>query len=459
MTRINLRLIVTATKLFLLISSATLIASYHTVSGQEHAKYVLTLDKAISIALEQNRDVLIAEQDRYKAEAQIAEARSGAFPQLSFSAQYMRNVELPVIFLPANTPPFNPTGSTISFAIGSNNSYQGGLTLTQALYSRQVGVALDIANTYKDFSESSYASTKQSVVLDVKRTFYSVLLMQKLVEANRQGLDVVKANYENVQALYNHGQAAEFDLLRAEVQVANTEPTVISMENNLVLAVNGLKSLLSIPLDSNIVIEGDFTFEEVPESVLDQGARDAMTANPSLQQLAFQEQMLDQNISIESAAYFPSVYAFGSYQWESQDNTFQLNNYLWAKIVNVGVTLSWNIFDGFKTPARVEQARVDLKKIEYTRLKAQEGIAIQVQSARLKMDEAKRRIQGQEKNIEQAKRAVSIAETRFKSGVGTQLELLDAQVAMTLAETNYAQAIYDYLVAKADWEYAVRREK
>ncbi len=427
--------------------------------AQERPGLVLTLDKAISIALDQNRDVLIANQDRYKAEAQIAEARSGAFPQMSFSAQYMRNIKLPVIFLPANSPPFNPTSSTISFAIGSNNSYQGGLALTQALYSRQVGVALDIANTYKDLSEAGYESVRQNIVLQVKKAFYGVLLMHKLVEANRQGLEVVKANYENVQALYKHGQAAEFDLLRAEVQVANTEPTVISMENNLMLAVNGLKNLLSIPLDSNVIVRGDFTFENVPKQVLDDGARSALTRNPGLRQLAFQETMLDKNIGIEQSGYFPSIYAFGAYQWQSQDNTFQFGNYLWAKIMNVGVTMSWNIFDGLRTPARVEQARVDLKKVRYTRLKAEEGLTIQIQSAMLKMSEAKRRIEGQEKNIEQAKRAVAISETRFKSGVGTQLELLDAQVAMTLAQTNYAQAIYDYLVAKADWDYAVGREK
>ena len=83
----------------------------------------LSLDKAISIALVQNRDVLIADQDRYKADAQIAEARSGAFPQLSFSGQYMRNIQLPVLFLPANTA-FNPTPNVQTFPIGSNNSYQ-----------------------------------------------------------------------------------------------------------------------------------------------------------------------------------------------------------------------------------------------------------------------------------------------------------------------------------------------
>ncbi len=423
--------------------------------AQDKSKLVLTLDNAISIALKENRDVLIADQERYKADAQVAEARSGALPQLSASAQYMRNIKLPVIFLPANSPPFNPTNSVITFPIGSSNSFQWGATLTQALYSRQIGVALEIANAYKSLSEAGYEATRQNIILQVKKAFYGVLLMQKLVQANHQGLDVVRANYENVQALYKHGNAAEFDLLRAEVQVANTEPMVISSENNLMLAVNGLKSLLSLPLDSNVVIEGDFSFAEVPESVLDQGARDALTMNPSIQQLDFQASMLEKNISVEQGGYFPSLFLFGSYQWQTQDNTFQFNNYFWAKIFNVGLTLSWPLFDGLRTPARVEQAEVDLRKIQYTRLKAGEGLIIEIQAARLKMNEARRRIQGQEKNIEEAKKAVSISETRFKNGVGTQLELLDAQAAMTLAQTNYAQAIYDYLVAKAEWDYAV----
>jgi len=88
-------------------------------------------------------------------------------------------------------------------------------------------------------------------------------------------------------------------------------------------------------------------------------------------------------------------------------------------------------------------------------MKAEEGLKIQIQSAELKMAEAKKRIAGQEKNIAQAEKAVRIAQTRFTSGVGTQLELLDSQVAMTRAQTNYAMAIYDYLIAKAEWHYAV----
>ena len=94
-----------------------------------------------------------------------------------------------------------------------------------------------------------------------------------------------------------------------------------------------------------------------------------------------------------------------------------------------------------------------------SRRKLEEGISIQVQQAMMKMEEAKKRITAQQKSLQQADKALKISQTRFKSGVGTQLELIDTQAALTFANTNYAQAIYDYLMAKAEWEYSVSVEE
>jgi outer membrane protein len=415
---------------------------------------VLTLDKAISIALKQNRDVLIAEQDRYRADAQVGEAWAGALPQITINGIYTRNILKPVLFIPPNNP-INPTDKTMTFEIGSTNAYTMSASLSQPLFSRRVGMALQIADTYREMTEQSYQSTSQAVARDVKKTFYLVLLAKKLVEANRQGYDVVKANYENVQAQYRNGTAAEFDLLRAEVQLANTEPLVISAENNLALAINALKNLLAMPIEQEVVLQGDFTYEELPGSTMSEARNNALSTNPLILQLSFQEALLEKNISIERAGYFPSLNLVGGYSWQAQDNTLQFSNYNWAKMLNVGLTLSIPVFDGLRTSNRVQQAEIEREKVFYTRMKAEEGLKIQIQSTELKMAEAKKRIAGQEKNIAQAEKAVRIAQTRFKSGVGTQLELLDSQVAMTRAQTNYAMAIYDYLVAKAEWQYAV----
>ena len=415
---------------------------------------VITLDTAIAMALEQNRDILIADQERHKADAQIGEARSGALPQLWINGSYSRYFLKQVLFLPPNSM-INPTNREQALEIGSDNAYIGTAQISQTLFSRKLGAAMDIAESYHDYSEQAYRGTREDVALQVKKAFYAVLLAEKLVQANRQGLDVVKANFENVQSQFRHGTAAEFDLLRAEVQLANTEPLLTSAENGLLLAGNALKSILALPLETPMKVEGSFTFEEMDSTLFREGRQNAMAANPILTQLSLQESMLEQNISIEKANYWPALGLVGNYQWMTQTNTFKFSNYFWAKMLSVGISIQWSIFDGFRTGARVEQATVDKMKIHYARLKAEEGVKIQIQAAELKMAEARKRIAGQEKNIKQAEKAVQIAQTRYKSGVGTQLELLDTQVAMTRAQTVYAQAIYDFLVARAEWQYAV----
>jgi len=414
---------------------------------------VLSIEQAIAMALHQNRDLMIAGEERVKANAQVGEAKSGAFPQLTASGQYMRYIKKQVMFLPPGNA-INPTDKTLLFEIGSNNAYSGAVQLSQALFSRKVGVALQIAKTYRQLAAESYSAAQQAVVRDTRKAFYQILLAQKLVEANRQGLEVIQANYTNIQAQYRVGAAAEYDLLRAEVQLANTEPLVISAENGYQLAVNTLKNLLAIPLDQPVVIAGELSYEELPAEVAKQAEAQALAVNPAIKQLSLQEQMLDRNISFEKAGNFPTLYAVGSYIWQSQDNTFKFGNYNWANTVNAGVSLSYPLFDGFRTRNRVQQAKVERNKVRYNRLKMEEGLRVQIQAGALRMAEARQRMSGQEKTIEQAQKAVRIAQTRFKSGVGTQLELLDAQVAMTRSQTNYAQALYDYLVSKTEWEFA-----
>jgi outer membrane protein TolC len=421
-------------------------------SGQ--APLVLTLEKAIALALGQNRDILIAAQDRSRAEAQISEARSGALPALNVSASYTRNIQKQVLFLPPNSP-INPTNSTAEFELGSNNAYDISASLSQTLYNRKVGVALDIAQTYRRFAQETYRGTEQGVTLSVKKAFYGVLLAEKLVEANRQGLEIVKANFENIQSQYSHGNAAEYDMLRAEVEVSNSEPLLISAENNLELAKNSLKNLCAIPIDQEIEAQGDFSFEEIPDTTLERSRQEAPANNAVIRELSLSQTMQQKNISVERAGSFPTLSLIGGYSWQTQDNSFQFSSYQWAQTSFLGLQLSFPLFDGARTSARVREARSDYEKTRYARLRAEEALGIQIQSAELRMAEARKRIQGQEKSIDQARRAVHIAQTRFANGVGTQLELLDSQVALTRAQTSYAQAVYDYLVAQADWQFAV----
>ncbi len=412
---------------------------------------VLTIDKAVSIALEKNYDIQIARLSVEKAEEQITEAYAGAWPKLNFNGQYTRNLKSPVLFIPPNTP-FNPSPNTLTFSIGAKNSYNLGVSLSQTIFDPRLGTAISIAKKYSKYSDLSNESAKDDVIAQVKESFYSVLLSKKLVEVNVQGYKVAQANYENTGALYKQGAASEYDYLRAEVQLANVKPMLIEARNNLQLAKNALKNLLALDLNTTIDVEGEFKIEKVSPDLMERSNEILKDKNPALQKLSIQKLMLEENVNIEQAAYLPTLSAFGNYDWQTQDNTFKFSNYNWANTITVGLSLTYPIFEGFKRSARIQQAKIDVENLEVTKNKAEAGLRIGLMQSKLKMEEALDRIQAQEKSVQQAQRALEIAQTRYKEGVGTQLEILDTQNSLTQTRINYEKAVYDFLVAKTEWE-------
>jgi outer membrane protein TolC len=418
---------------------------------QQDSVINLTLNEAVKIALTNNRDVRIALEDLKKSEAQIDEAYADVWPSINASGEYTRNIKSPVLFIPPNTP-FNPSAQTMTFSLGAKNSYAVAATLNQTLFSLKVNTAISIANDYHNYFKYAGKSAEDEVILSVKEAFYTILLAAELINVSQKSYEVAKANFENVKSQFTHGVSSEYDLLRAEVQLANVDPILIQAKNNFKLAKNGLKNLLGIDLQKDINVIGEFKLEAAdPDFIKDENDY-LLENNPMLTALEFQISVLEKNIKLETAGYFPTLSGFANYLWQTQDNSFDFSNYLWANTFTVGLRLSIPVFDGFRKNARIDQAIVEKTKLELIKLKAEEGLGIQLVQSQLKMQEARERVLAQEKSLTQAERAVQIAESRYNNGIGTQLEILDTQSSLTMSRTNYSQAIYDYLIAKALWE-------
>lgn len=412
---------------------------------------VLTLDKAISIALNENYDMKLGRLDILNADAQITEAYAGAFPKLDFNGQYTRNLKSPVLFLPPNTA-FNPGPTTQTLSLGADNSFNVGASLSQTIFDPRLGTAISVAKKYSNFTELTTESTRDEVIAKVKQAFYDALLTQKLVDVNQKAYEVAKANYENTGLRFKQGVASEYDYLRAEVQLANVEPALIEAKNNIKLANNNLKNLLTIDLNTKIKVEGEFKAEQVSAELLDKSNELLQDKNPLLQSLGIQKLMLEDNIDLEQAAYFPTLKAFGNYNWQSEDNTFKFGDYNWANTITVGLQISYPIFDGFKRGAKIEQAKIQLESFEVSKNQIEEGLKISLLQSKLKMEEALDRIDAQKKSVVQAEKALEIAQTRYNKGVGTQLEILDTQNSLTQTRVNYERALYDFLTAKTQFE-------
>lgn len=415
------------------------------VTAQVSEKQEFTLAAAIETALKNNRIYKVAEQDLEKSDLQINEAYGLAMPVINGSAQYTRNLEPTVFFITDQK-----TGQINQMKFGADNAYQLGFTLQQPLYSKTVGTALEVAEIYKDFSLAGVNSSRLKTILDVKKAYYGVLLAKRYKEVSQKMLELTESNYKNVQAMFKEGVASEYDELRMSVQLANVRPQVLQAQNTYQIAVLNLKNQLGI--DKEPVVIDEFRLELLPEDQITLGKQKVVDQNSALRQLTIQKNLLEKNVEIKQSGLWPSLYAFGNLSFQTQANNFTISDYDWVRSSSVGLSLSIPIFSGFQTVSQIQQAELEVTKMGYQINDLQQNLQLAVQSAAYKLKEAKERVEAQGKAVGQAEKALSIAEIRFKNGVGMQLEILDAQLALNQALNNQAQATYDYLVAKADWQ-------
>ncbi len=414
------------------------------------AQLSLSLQDAVSLALERNEDVLIAKTTFESSKARIREAIADALPNISATALYVRNIQRPVFFFP------NPiTGEQTAFRIGSKNAYSAVINLQQPLYlAGKVGKALKVAKLFRKFNEEGYRATRGDVVLAVTDAYYQVLLAQKLVEINRQTLQQSRQHLENARLLYQQGQVAEFDTLRAFVEYINLQPLVLSSENQFEIALYQLKDLIDVPVEEPLALTDSLAYRPQTLPQLDEAMAIAMQKRPELQKLTLQAEMLKQNIGIVRANILPKLYLNGSWQTQAQSDKFDAGQGF-KNSLSASIQLQVPIFNGFRTYAQIDQARADYQNALYNLEKLKEQIRTQLKSLRFSIEEVQKSIAAQQQNIAQARRAVELAELRYREGQSTFLDLGDARVALNQALSNYYQLVYNYQVLLARFSRAM----
>jgi outer membrane protein len=415
----------------------------------------LTLEQAVSSALTNNRDLRTSKLEVDKAEARVNEAIGFALPTLDLQASYTRALKKPVFYLPDFQNP--SSGRIIPIEIGSTHQFDMTLTAEQTLFNSAVFIGMGTAQTYLDVTRELYRAKKVETIARVRKAFYGVLVSSAVLDMMKENLKNAEENLKNVQLLAAQGLVSEYDQLRAEVGLENIRPEVIKSENNYRLSVNNLKIMMGTPYEEDVTIVGTLEFEPVDEGVLASAISSVLHENPSLQALRHQVEVNDAIVSVEQSDYLPKLSAFGNYQYTAQNNIFRLSlpDFIGSSVV--GLRLSMNVFNGLQTNARVEQAKIDLQKSKEMIVETENSLQTSVESVLFQLKRARERVEAQRRTVEQAEKGYRIATTRFTTGSGTQLEVNDAQLALTQARVNRIEAVYDYLVASADLDQFLGR--
>ena len=299
--------------------------------------------------------------------------------------------------------------------------------------------------------ESARAS-KLNMVSEVTKAFYILLTANDNYEVFKFSVENAKKNLDNIKNLYSQGIVAEYDLIRADVQVRNLNPMLIQAENGVRISEMLLKVLLGIDENVDVVAEGSLTDYETDYLRFLPMASITLDENTNLKQIELQRQKLQKQYELVRSTRLPSLAAFGNYQFQSQANDFNFSDYQWVSTASAGLQLQIPIFQGFAKRYREQQVLVGIDQLKIQQDYMSRNLTIQAQNALTRMKSYAEQIVSSKEGIALAEKGYSIAQTRYKTGSGTFLELNDAEVALLQAKSNYNQAIFDYLQAKVEFE-------
>lgn len=421
---------------YLIIIFSTLI-----VAGSSFAEgeVKLSLQEAVERSLRANYDLKSAEEHLRELEAMIGEARAGALPQLNGTAGYDRYVRKPQIFLQEQR-----------FTIGFNNTYAASLALTQPLYvAGKVYKALKAAESETAAGKSTLANLQEEIKLQVKKTYYQILLIGRAIEITKKTLKQLTDQLVTIKARFGKGLESDYTLMRQEVQVSNVEPELAAHEQQRVVLENTLKVLLAIPVGSGVTLTEDFKFAPKNVPNRDELVTTAIKERQDLAAGAAHIESLKQMVGIEKGGYLPTIKAVANLDWVGQADQFVIHSNDHYYSLDAGVELSWPIFDGLKTHYRVNQAKAKLKIEQNKELKLKDNVEGDVLNAHSKYLESVVRETAQKKSLNLAQKAVDISSLRFSEGLTSQLELNDTILQRDQAEKLYAQAVYDCLDTEA----------
>ncbi len=444
-------------------------------------RVVFGIEDAVRTALGANPDIVAARLGLAEAEERVSEAWSEVYPSVDLNASYSRNISPTVNFLPASI--FDPTAGPDDYLpvrFGADNQWASTISVEQPLLRPSVFVGVGAASRFEQLQSEAVRGQSHAVATRVRLSYYQFLLSSEQLRLTENSVRRVRESVRETRVRNETGLASDYDLLRLEVELANLEPNLRRAENSI----REIRRQLAIELDvsdqEEITVRGalanmdldnlennDADNREILEfmgfqtgdlELSDRALRMAGELRSDLRQLELNRDLRQSEVRLEQASYFPEVTLFGNYIINAQDNGspnfFARGDGQRAYSRIVGVRVSLPVFQGFRRVSRVGQKRAALRSAEVQSQRGRDMAQAQVKSLLELSVEALLRARAQRLAVQQATRGFEIASAQYREGLGSQFELIDAEVALRQSEFNYAQAVFDYLVARAQLDEA-----
>jgi outer membrane protein len=401
----------------------------------------MTLADCVSTALAANRTIAEAREGVAQARSGIAEARSGFLPNLTLSGSYNFMEKTQRVSFPT------ATGGTQEMELDFTRDYGMQVALSQPLYTGgRLTSSYRISKLGRDIAQADVTRLEADVTLSVVEAFYSYILARESVAVAEEAMKTAEEFLRVVEERYRAGEASKFEVMRAEVEASNLTPALISARQGVSLAELALKNLMGLDLDEPAGFTGEFA-SGVFQVDAAEAVRTGLARRSELAMLRSQVEIANQSLRLSKAGRLPTLAITTAYDMTGNDLSLEEDK--WETTYNGYLVLSLPLFDGLKTKSQIARSKSELRQAGIALATAEEGVDLEARSAVLALDAAVERLRSQEKNVEMAEEGLRIANDRYVQGVATNLEVMDAQLALTQARTNRLGALHDMNLATA----------
>lgn len=399
----------------------------------------LDLEETIQRALLTNPSVKIAEYNRKAAKADYSAAKGARGISISLSHDSGRGGY-------ADYAKRSINGGTEIWTKGIGNSHSNSISASLPIFTGgelqgQIGQAKANYRSMLSAEEQAYNEMKETATTG----YFNMLNATNMKALRQESVDRLQAHLDNVIAQYNVGIVARADVLRSEVELANAQQNYITASNEYDVAEATLNNIIGTPLGTTLLLKDRLQYEPY-ENDMAYCLAYSEQHRPELKQAEYAIDSAEAALVVARSGHMPKVYANASNNWGGNGSDWPGDD---DENWSVGVTASMNVFDSGVTWSKIHAAQENLAKAKESQRQIKDNVELEVRTDYLNLREAEKRITTTQVAVASAEEDYHIAVVRYQAGVGTNIDVMDAQEALTQAKTNYYQALYNYNTSKA----------
>ena len=462
---------------------------------------VITLEQALEIALSESVAVKVADMEIERTGYAKKGSYAALFPQIDISGAYQRTIKKQVMYMDFDMSSLGgmgggtgnegeggegttlPDGTVIpdgveipedveipevdtetsnnggGLEVGRWNTWSAGVSAAMPLVNAQLWKSLKISGMDVELAVEKARNSRLETVTQVKNAYFAILFAKEAFEVYKDVYENAVDNLNETQKKFDAQKASEFDLVRAKTTVEQAVPNVYNAESSIILALWQLKAVLGVDLDMNIDVAGNLAdYSQHMYYDIHQHDEIYLDRNSTMKQLAIQAEMLAETVKLQQYANIPSLAVAFNFSINAMTNDFKFSEYRWTPYSYVGLSLSIPVFSGGKRYQAIRQAKNQYQQVQLQTMNTERQLKISIRQNLNTMEMNMKSYYAAQNAVGSAQKAYDIAQASYEAGMSTLIELNDAQLALTQSRLAESQAIYNFVVAKAQLEQTLGQD-